>query len=332
MTDLIVLCRRCGEAPRAAAFLATCDPCSRVEARERSDAHQSVWTDVCAAGAILAPGGCPVRVPWAGAYCPDHSDAFYGWLNTPLSDIPDSAVVKRETRERRLAADPEAKRRMAEAIAWVEAYSGSWGLPLDLKADPRWGTKHMRLTDRQVEVILQARDRDAARAQASAQDPAQVEVKAFLESLTSEELLADVQRGFTFLVDMAAQARAGRPFSERQVEAINRCRARRQPRQASPQVTEIGLYRADDGTVYKVQAARQSGHLYAKRLVVIEHGQASFEFEQGAIRKLRPEQRMTVEQAAAFGHQFGVCAVCGATLTDPVSVERGIGPICASRV
>jgi hypothetical protein len=36
------------------------------------------------------------------------------------------------------------------------------------------------------------------------------------------------------------------------------------------------------------------------------------------------------EQAAiAFGKEFGVCSICSRTLTDPDSIERGIGPICA---
>src|SRR6516225_7285704 len=29
------------------------------------------------------------------------------------------------------------------------------------------------------------------------------------------------------------------------------------------------------------------------------------------------------------GQNFGICCCCGATLTDPVSIENGIGPICA---
>lgn len=33
--------------------------------------------------------------------------------------------------------------------------------------------------------------------------------------------------------------------------------------------------------------------------------------------------------AKAYGLRFGECSICGRELTDPVSVERGIGPICA---
>lgn len=38
------------------------------------------------------------------------------------------------------------------------------------------------------------------------------------------------------------------------------------------------------------------------------------------------------EQAAiAYGKQFGSCAICNRELSDPVSIDRGIGPICYGR-
>lgn len=36
--------------------------------------------------------------------------------------------------------------------------------------------------------------------------------------------------------------------------------------------------------------------------------------------------------AVAYGRRTGNCAICGRSLTDKVSVERGIGPICADNV
>jgi len=35
--------------------------------------------------------------------------------------------------------------------------------------------------------------------------------------------------------------------------------------------------------------------------------------------------------AEAHGHEFGQCSCCGRELTNPESVARGIGPICAER-
>ena len=37
------------------------------------------------------------------------------------------------------------------------------------------------------------------------------------------------------------------------------------------------------------------------------------------------------QAAIAYGQRFGSCAVCGRELTDSDSVDRGIGPICASK-
>ena len=88
-----------------------------------------------------------------------------------------------------------------------------------------------------------------------------------------------------------------------------------------------GMYRRE-GIVYRVVRA-QAGHLYAKAL---NPATGAFDYAPGAMRALTPEDRMTVSEAAAYGRQIGRCCVCGATLTDPESVARGIGPICGKRV
>lgn len=107
---------------------------------------------------------------------------------------------------------------------------------------------------------------------------------------------------------------------------------------AAPQVLvdEDGIYRTDDGTIYKVQVAvHGSGRLYAKRLEITHdsdgtaHG--TFQYAAGAIHTLRADQRLTTEQAAAYGRLYGVCVACGATLTDEKSIERGLGPKCAGK-
>lgn len=38
-----------------------------------------------------------------------------------------------------------------------------------------------------------------------------------------------------------------------------------------------------------------------------------------------------LEAAIAYGKQTGICACCARELTDPESIERGIGPICESK-
>lgn len=96
-------------------------------------------------------------------------------------------------------------------------------------------------------------------------------------------------------------------------------------------VTTDGMYLLN-GTIYKIQrAVHGSGHLYAKELVIHEGANAIFEYAPGVIKKLHAEDKMTLEQAKEFGHLYGVCCKCGATLTDENSIAAGIGPICAGK-
>lgn len=106
-------------------------------------------------------------------------------------------------------------------------------------------------------------------------------------------------------------------------------------------VTQPGIYRTAAGEVYKVQESKGSGNLYAKKLTPINGDRLSeagavvswtFEYAPGAVKFLTPADRLTLDAAKAFGLQFGVCIVCGKTLTDAKSVAAGIGPVCAKRV
>ena len=94
-------------------------------------------------------------------------------------------------------------------------------------------------------------------------------------------------------------------------------------------ITEEGMYQNAAGDIFRVQTSRQSGNLYAKRLDIMDGG---FIYEPGALRNIKPSDRLSVEQAKALGVQYGFCIVCGILLTDPKSVEQGIGPICIKRV
>jgi hypothetical protein len=106
-------------------------------------------------------------------------------------------------------------------------------------------------------------------------------------------------------------------------------------------VTETGMYRRGED-IFKVQRSRQSGNLYAKRLVPIG-GQRlvddteevvgfEFAYAPGTVQNLTPADRMTLDEAKAFGLRYGVCCVCGAHLKDATSVAAGIGPVCGGRV
>jgi hypothetical protein len=154
---------------------------------------------------------------------------------------------------------------------------------------------------------------------------------AFLASLFTQRVTADLnpeliescireqtltKRGASNLIDMLMQS----------------------PRKpAAPKVHEdgealtVGYYLQED-TVYAIVKAKTSDNLYAKRLVSTERGSASWEYARGAMNHLVAAHRLTLDDAKAMGTRLGVCVICAATLTDPESVERGIGPVCAKRV
>lgn len=99
------------------------------------------------------------------------------------------------------------------------------------------------------------------------------------------------------------------------------------PRTNAP--VEEGMYRNANGVIYKVQKSRETGNFYAKCLDVAEK---KFVYEQGAMRGLTAQMRMSIDEAKAFGVEYGFCVVCAKFLTDPVSVAQGIGPVCSGRV
>ena len=84
-----------------------------------------------------------------------------------------------------------------------------------------------------------------------------------------------------------------------------------------------------DGEVYRVVVSRGSGRPYALLLVAACTG--AFEYAPGAVRHLSEDTLMTLEEARDYGVRHGVCAACGRTLTNPESIEYGIGPICRTR-
>lgn len=97
----------------------------------------------------------------------------------------------------------------------------------------------------------------------------------------------------------------------------------------NPMALEIteGFYLNNLGA-FKVQQSLKSENLYAKKF---NPETKKWEYFPGAVNKLRPETKMTKEQAAQFGHLYGQCIVCMRRLTDEKSIAKGIGPVCESK-
>lgn len=99
-------------------------------------------------------------------------------------------------------------------------------------------------------------------------------------------------------------------------------------RQSASEAMEEGIY-MKNATVYKVQRSKTSGNLYTKTL---HTDPARWEYTPEVMRDLSLSDKITMEQAQEFGMKFGICAICGRLLTDPDSIDRGIGPVCANRI
>jgi hypothetical protein len=99
---------------------------------------------------------------------------------------------------------------------------------------------------------------------------------------------------------------------------------------------EAGMYKVGD-KIYKVyKAVHGSGKMCAKELVVLpaegrDEPEATFDYRGLAERFVTAADRMSLEDAKAFGAIYGVCCVCAATLTDETSIAEGIGPVCSKR-
>lgn len=70
--------------------------------------------------------------------------------------------------------DPIRAARHAEAMAFIKQYDGNFGLILDFRAKREWGTKFFRLSDRQIDAVLNSKARDLAWAAARAEQVASV--------------------------------------------------------------------------------------------------------------------------------------------------------------
>lgn len=139
-----------------------------------------------------------------------------------------------------------------------------------------------------------------------------LDMLAFVAADKADELLEEYGRAQALAIERLRLAQA----SAKAVAASN------------DPVQMPGMYRKD-GKIYRVQKSRQSGFLYAK---LLNPENRCFEYAAGAMRELCESDRMTLEEAKAFGVETGVCCVCAALLTDPKSIAAGIGPICAKRV
>jgi hypothetical protein len=132
------------------------------------------------------------------------------------------------------------------------------------------------------------------------------------------------------------EARIGAlPFGE-VTGLLNALKRIPRPAAAAAAKAEPGYYLTAADEVIVVVETKDKQRTYAKRLTFHtgEDGaqRARWEYAPGVGRTLAGIAPLTAEQAARLGHLHGVCVICAKPLTDPASVERGIGPVCVRRL
>lgn len=138
--------------------------------------------------------------------------------------------------------------------------------------------------------------------------------------------------------DGLSAARASREIDAMRATNVGLRRQLRERRAAANRVAEAAdapstalvedrLYEVD-GAVYRTVKSG-SGNLYAK---ILDTATGRFEYAAGAITLITPAHRMTVERAKELSIKFARCVRCGRELSADVSVERGIGPVCITKI
>ena len=99
---------------------------------------------------------------------------------------------------------------------------------------------------------------------------------------------------------------------------------RRETKQAGP-----GYYEYE-GDLYVVVENKAKTHTYAKKLIRNgERWEWDYDAAKGVATRLAGASPLTEDVAAKWGHLHGRCFKCLKPLTDPESVKRGFGPVCA---
>lgn len=102
---------------------------------------------------------------------------------------------------------------------------------------------------------------------------------------------------------------------------------------AMPNVNELdeGMYRVGDD-IFKVYFTRGDEHR-DPQLVTKTLTEDGFEYTgKKPLRHIKPEHRMTLDEAKAYGKVTGTCCQCGRKLTNETSIAEGIGPRCAGKI
>lgn len=88
---------------------------------------------------------------------------------------------------------------------------------------------------------------------------------------------------------------------------------------------ELAFYKVDRPT-----EGRWAGYVFVKLQVSDDEQRVSREVAKSVVRRIAEVGAQAA--SARYGHELGVCGVCGRTLTNDESRALGIGPVCRDKV
>jgi hypothetical protein len=152
----------------------------------------------------------------------------------------------------------------------------------------------------------------------------------------------ETQTWSDFALSLANHYRAHGSLSEKQIASArsmqSKCQAREALRNRAAQLPElaIGTYvQPDKSLMWVIRKAKDSDNTYAmnkaflgKTWTYVRNGKAML----ANLVNIGQANILTLEEAVAIGQAVGHCVMCGAQLTDPESIRRGIGPVCATKL
>jgi hypothetical protein len=122
------------------------------------------------------------------------------------------------------------------------------------------------------------------------------------------------------------------------INALNASKDRLDQSDSEP---DAGVYVVDGEYHVRVYHGQRSGRMLAKRIIIGAEPDASgflpvsYEYVGTAVKvksKSHTFVAMSMEEVGALGVSTNHCMVCGRRLDDPVSVDRGIGPVCIDKM
>lgn len=188
-------------------------------------------------------------------------------------------------------------------VAWLKAKAeaGRFAFAVSVWAALQ---KYGHLTDGQLRAAERFMEADAERAKARAEElaKASASANAILNSESVDNLMASLKKA----------AASGLKKPALRFEGFTVTMAGENSKNAG------GLYLKNEGVYLgKIVEGKLTASWEAKNVA-------------GLLDRIAEAMVDPVAAAVAYGKRSGRCSCCGRTLTDPVSVERGIGPICES--